>query len=446
MIQMQSQVAAKVVQGRHKGQQVEFIGIQNDTRKMQGEEIYIAIRGEQADGHDYVQQAHQKGASVALVEKEMDCAITQIICKDTVKAMGSLAAYWRNQFTPVLIAITGSNGKTTVKEMVASILSEMGPVLVTQGNLNNHIGVPLTLAGISAEHQTAIIEMGANHKGEIAYLCELSKPDICLINNAAPAHLEGFGSVEGVAKCKGEIFSGLNQNGTGVVNADDDFFDYWQGLLKGKKQISFGMENNATLKGQYLPQQTASLSFDIDQQHVDVELPLPGRHNAMNALAAAACAKAAGSNIESIKLGLEKVKPVQGRMQKLKGFNKSQLINDSYNANPASLKAALEWLAQQQGQKILVLGDMFELGDDAPLLHRQAGQQAKQEGIDILLGLGELGAEAVQGFGQDGHFFPDYASLIAYLKGILDESKIVLIKGSRGMHMETVANAVSAED
>lgn len=443
VIHMRSESAAKLVQARHRGQNVTFTGIQNDTRKMLGEEIYIAIRGDHVDGHDFIKQAYENGAGVALVEREMDCPISQIICDDSIKAMGLLAANWRAQFSPVLIAITGSNGKTTVKEMLASILSAGGPVLMTQGNLNNHIGVPLTLAGLSAQHQVAIVEMGANHQGEIAYLCQLAKPDVCLINNAAAAHLEGFGSLQGVAECKGEIFLGLHESGTAVVNADDAFYPYWQGLLTDKKQISFALENAATIKGEYHPQQTMSLSFTIDQQRLDIELPLPGRHNAMNALAAVAAALAAGSQTDAIKQGLEKVRPVQGRLQKLKGVNQAQLINDSYNANPASLQAALEWLAAQQGEKILVLGDMFELGADASAHHRQAGEKAKQMGINALLAIGDLGKEAVTGFGLDGHYFPDYAGLIAYLKSIMDASKIILIKGSRGMHMETVVNAVS---
>lgn len=441
MITMSSQKVARMLQAEHRGDEQTFTGMHNDSRKLNGGELYVAVRGENQDGHQYVVQAQAQGAKAVLVDTPVDTRMAQIVCADTVNAMGTLASFWRKQHTPLVVALTGSNGKTTVKEMLAAIFDRSFNVLVTEGNLNNHIGVPLTLARLSAEHQVAIIEMGANHEKEIDYLTHIVRPDIALVNNAAPAHLEGFGDLQGVARGKGEIYAGLNEDGTGVVNADDAFADYWRGLLAGKTVVSFGMEKKATISGTYAAGR--ALRIKLDGQSLVVDLTLAGRHNAMNALAACACAHAAGLSLVDMQNGLHSVKPVAGRMQNLQGIKKAKIINDSYNANPASLHAALEWFAAQPGKRILVLGDMFELGHDAQTLHRQCGEAAKSAGMDHVLAIGEFASAVVEGFGDQGHHFSDYDSLIAQLIPMLDADTSVLIKGSRGMHMETVTQAIT---
>lgn len=442
MIKMRLATAAAIVNGQLHGADGEFCGLCGDTRKLQPQVLYFAVKGPHFDGHDFLAAAHEQGAAAALVAHAVPAVnITQIVCSDPVMAIGSLMSYWRKQFSLPIVAITGSNGKTTVKEMVASILGQLGPVLVTQGNLNNHIGVPLTLARLGAEHQGAVIEMGANHENEIAYLSAMVQPTACLINNAAAAHLEGFGDLQGVARGKGEIFQGLDSQGTGIINADDAFFEYWRGLLKGRRVLSFGLNHPADISATW---QTQGLSSVIDMnllgEHLRVHLPLPGEHNVRNALAASAMAVATKVSLAAIKIGLETLKSVPGRLQSLPGKNGARLINDSYNANPASLKAALTTLSQLPGIRVAVLGDMYELGENAPQHHRQAGQWAQELGIDQLYATGTMGEFIAAGFGPKARYFETKELLQAALQNTLNAQMTVLVKGSRGMKMETIVH------
>ncbi len=330
--------------------------------------------------------------------------------------------------------------------MLASILACEGRVLATHGNLNNDIGVPLTLFNLSADHRFAVIEMGANHTAEIAWLSQIAKPDVAVITQCAPAHLEGFGTVENVAQAKGEIFLGLKTDGTAVINADDVFADLWEQMAEGRDVIHFGLNEVAELSAELLGVECdgAANCFRLlyQGQAVDIQLELLGRHNVMNALAAAACALALNLPMQSIREGLEKMKPVTGRLQKRPGEANSLLLDDSYNANPVSLSSALDVLVEFPGQHWLVLGDMGELGEQAEEYHRLAGRMAREKHVDRLYTLGQLSAQAQQVFGDVCRHYEDADSLIASLREDLDEDVTVLVKGSRAMHLEHVVSSL----
>jgi UDP-N-acetylmuramoyl-tripeptide--D-alanyl-D-alanine ligase len=364
--------------------------------------------------------------------------------------MGELAGYWRGGFELPLIALTGSNGKTTVKEMLRAVLSLQAPVLSTCGNLNNDIGVPLTLFGLGGEHRFAVIEMGANHAGEIEYLSRMARPTVALITQCAPAHLEGFGSVAGVARAKGEIFRGLLEDGVAIINADDDYADYWSGSAADHRRISFGLRQPADVSAHSIRLDPGrgrqTFSLDLAGTAVDVSLALPGRHNVMNALAAAACCLAIAIPPRQIQAGLESMQPVKGRLQLHTTAGGVRLLDDSYNANPASLAAALAVLAEMPGRHWLVLGDMGELGEAAAALHRQAGEQARARGVERLYAVGELSAGAVQAFGAGAEHFADTAELLSALRRDLDADTTVLIKGSRAMAMDAIVERLLGED
>jgi UDP-N-acetylmuramoyl-tripeptide--D-alanyl-D-alanine ligase len=341
------------------------------------------------------------------------------------------------------IAITGSNGKTTVKEMLASIFSRWGDTLATKGNLNNHIGVPLTLLSVTKEHKAAIVEMGANHPREISYLTRMTKPDVAVINNAAAAHLEGFGSLEGVAKAKGEIYEGLNNKGVAVINVDDSFAELWQKYAEGKSQVTFGLENDADVSCEWTGDIRGSqLKVTTPNGNFDCTVKLLGKHNVMNALAATAVSVGAGVKIEDIKSGLDAVEAVPGRMQQAKGINGSCVINDTYNANPTSLGAALGVLAGCQGIKILVLGDMGELGEDVNKFHQQAGEMAAQFNVDHLFTFGKFSEHASTAFGKNAKHYDDADAMTNDIRALLSSEATVLVKGSRMMRMERVVDAL----
>lgn len=432
------QIAA-YTQGQLKGNAEAVSGISTDTRSLKEGDLFIALTGPNFDGHDYVAQAVEAGAVAVMVARELDCAVPQVIVEDTRLALGHLASGWRQSIKPVLIGLTGSNGKTTVKEMIAAILKEQGRVLATSGNLNNDIGMPLTLLGLRCEHDFAVIEMGANHHGEIRYLARIADPDIALITNAAPAHLEGFGDLDGVARGKGELFEELRSDALAVINHDDAYFEYWQGCLDGQKTLSFGMNPGADVWGTD-DEQAFVLHYAKDE--IQIRLPLAGRHNRMNALAAAAAALAAGIGLEQIRAGLESMQPVAGRLQVQKGRNGARIIDDTYNANPGSLRAAIDYLAEISGQRWLVLGNMGELGDAGDELHRQAGEMAARAGLDRLYTLGALARQAAESFGPDARAFDDRHQMIGVLQSELMKGVTVLVKGSRSMAMEEVVKAL----
>ncbi|MGA8259076.1 MAG: UDP-N-acetylmuramoyl-tripeptide--D-alanyl-D-alanine ligase [Arenicellales bacterium] len=362
---------------------------------------------------------------------------------DTRKALGQIASHWRSRFDIPVVAVTGSNGKTTVKEMIGSILALKAPVLISKGNLNNEIGVPLTLCGLRPEHRYAVIEMGMNHRGEIGYLSRLARPTVAVITNAASAHLEGLGTVQAVADAKGEIMWGLAAGGVAVLNRDDAYFEHWRGMAAGHPVLSFGFETTADVH----PAAAAAagehrFQLSVHDRALEVALPLAGRHNIANAMAAAAAAFAVGADLEQIKAGLEKVEPVPGRLCVRKGVGGAEILDDSYNANPASVAAGIDVLAARAGRRILVLGDMAELGAETRTLHRQAGEHARGRGIDELHGLGEMSEEAVAAFGPAGFHHRDRGELVARLKAEANGDTTFLIKGSRRMRMEEVVEAL----
>ena len=439
--------AAQVLDCELVGHDVLFTSVSSDSRAINAGNLFVALQGENYDGAAFVASATQSGAVAALVKTtsyrgvESPCPL--LLVEDTHLALGRLAAYWRAQFNIPVIAVTGSNGKTTVKEMLASILraatGDDGTVLATLGNLNNDIGVPLTLLKLRAVHRYAVIEMGMNHMGEIEYLTRLARPNVAIVNNADSAHLAGLGSVDAVAHAKGEIFTGLSPQGTAVINADDAYAPLWRELADGHTIIEFGLGKNDAVHAQWqVKGYGASIEVSMPQGSFSAQLQVPGEHNVRNALAATAAALALHIPLPTIVAGLENFSGVTARLQRKAALHGAMLIDDSYNANPASLHAALEVLAQSAGKKILVLGDMGELGEDAVRLHREIGAEALRLGVNQLLVLGTLTLHAVHEFGSGARHFERIEDLFAVLDKSLDADSTVLVKGSRFMRMERV--------
>ncbi|MFO1436267.1 MAG: UDP-N-acetylmuramoyl-tripeptide--D-alanyl-D-alanine ligase [Gammaproteobacteria bacterium] len=449
MIAMRLSDASIPLQAELHGGDVPFVGVSTDTRTIRAGQLFVALRGPNFDAHEFVGAAADAGAVAAVVESEPKAAIPFLRVSDTRAAMGTLASAWRQEFSLPLVAVTGSNGKTTVKEMVAAILAQCGTVLSTKGNLNNDVGVPLTLFNLGAEHRFAVIEMGANHPGEITRLCEIAKPTIAVITLCAPAHLEGFGSIEGVARAKGEIVTGLPADGVAVLNAEDPYLDLWRKLAGNRRVITFGVsasaDFNARLHGAGAPERNR-FTLVAPSGEVEIELALLGRHNVMNALAAAACAYAAGADLNAIRAGLAVMHAVKGRLVTKMGVHGARLIDDTYNANPASLRAAIDVLVKYPGQHWLVLGDMGELGTDAQALHHEAGAEAKALGVQRLFAIGSLSRATVAAFGNGGEHFTDMDALVSRLRDELAhhsaERVTVLVKGSRAMQLERVVEAI----
>ena len=423
-----------------------FATVGTDSRRLPADALFVALSGPNFDGHDFIAAARQQGARAALVSRWVTTdPLPQLRVADTRLALGRLAASWRTRFTGPLIALTGSNGKTTLKEMLAAILRRRGSTLATEGNLNNDIGVPLTLLRLNAEHGYAVIEMGANHHGEIAYLTGLARPDVAIVNNAGPCHLEGFGDVAGVARAKGEIFQGLSATGVAIVNRDDPHADDWIGLNPGRRIVDFGLDRPAAVSARILDAATNRFRLIVPAGETEIRLPLPGRHNIRNALAAAAGALAAGATLDDIRRGLESLRDVGGRLQRLRGQHGGTVIHDAYNANPASLAAALHTVGAGPGRKWLVLGDMRELGPVASELHAQSGRETRTTGFERLYALGEHSRAASAAFGEGGRHFTDLEALVDALSRDLEhhaEPPTILIKGSRGMRMERVVTVL----
>jgi len=451
--------ACELLQGELHGsaKSIPFSGISTDTREVVPGQLFVALSGPHFDGHDFVTYAVQKGAVAIVVAHPVDVPVPQIIVSDPRRAYGQLAANWRQQFAIPLIAVTGSNGKTTVKEMLAAIMACKGNVLATQANFNNEVGVPRTLLGLRAEHVAAVIEEGASGPGDIAYLTAFVQPTVAIVTNAAGAHLEGFGSLDTVAKTKGEIFENLPANGIAIINADDAFAGLWQKQADSRSIVRFSlsaestvgnaMENNAGVDAEVRGELTAdgTLKMLTPAGEVQVTLPLEGRHNAANALASTAAALAAGASITDVKTGLESMKTVPGRLQRKTGIHSAQIIDDTYNANPASLNAALDVLAQCRGDHYLALGDMAELGVKAVEYHQQAGHQARETGVSRLYAIGEYSLHAAQAFGEHGQHFAAQDELIDRLQEDLHKDVTLLVKGSRSAQMENVVAALSVE-
>ncbi len=444
---------ARAVDGVLVGEDCLFQSVATDSRTQVSDSLFVALSGENFDGHDYIEKAKENGAVAALVSRQIKEQLPHVVVPDTRMALGKLATAWRARFEIPFIAITGSNGKTTVKELVASILRQCGSVLATKGNFNNDIGVPLTLLSLRHEDQFAVVEMGANHSGEIAYLSHLAQPAVAILNNAAPAHLEGFNTVEEVAEAKGEIIEGLGSDGIAILNADDPFYKSWCKRAGARRWISFGLNGSADVHA-YVDDgfssgglQATSFRMTTPAGSIPVHLPLPGLHNVKNALAATAACLAVGIDLAVIKKGLESADAVQGRLNVKECRHGLTVIDDSYNANPASVQAALLLLSKQTGkQRVFVLGDMAELGDTAEELHHEIGVQARESGIDFLYATGELSGSAVEGFGENGFYFENKEQLLKQLQADLTRKSksdvIVLVKASRSSRLETVVQAL----
>jgi len=439
--------AATVLQGTLRGSDAEFSGVSTDTRTLARGNLFVALVGPHFDGHGFVSEAAGKGAIGALVSRDLEADIAVVQVADTRLGLGQLAAYWRRQFQIPVIAVTGSNGKTTVKNMIAAILNVVGPTLATQGNLNNDIGVPLTLLCLRQGDRHAVIEMGMNHPGEIDYLTKLARPTIALINNAAAAHLAGLGSVEAVARAKGEIYAGLAADGIAVINADDAYADLWRELAAPHRVITFGLDQPADVSAEFqLDAGGSTIHLKTPHGGISMRLSLLGRHNVMNALAASSASLAAGVSLTDIQAGLEKLRSVTGRLEVKRGLNGARVLDDTYNANPGSLAAGVEVLKAASGERVLVLGDMGELGDAARDIHRRVGLLAKSLGIDQLYAVGELTQEAVEAFGKGAQHFTSHEALIENLRACLHAGMTVLVKGSRLMKMERVVAGIVADD
>ena len=458
---MDLEEAARAVAGRVHGANARFSGVTTDSRAVNAGDLFVALRGERFDGHAYVDEAVRRGASAALTSQVVEGAlpIPQVVAADTRIGLGRLAAHWRERFALPLVALTGSNGKTTVKEMLAAILAEHAGgaerVLATRGNLNNDIGMPVTLLGLRERHRYAVIEMGMNHEGEIDYLTRIAHPSVALVNNAQRAHVGILGSVEAIARAKGEIYAGLGASGIAVVNEDDAFAEYWKSLNRApsplgegrgeggnRRIVTFGTSPAAHVRASALGSQTR---FVTPTGAFALALQVPGEHNVRNALAACAAAHALEIPLAAIQAGLAGFAGVPGRLQRRRGPASSVVIDDSYNANPESMKAALAVLAGEKRRKVFVMGDMGELGEDAAAMHAEVGRYAKETGVDVLLGVGEASRHAVDAFGAGATHFADIDALGAAAAQEAAAGAALLVKGSRFMRMERVADALCGD-
>lgn len=418
-------------------------GVFTDTRKPVAGGLFVALKGEHFDAHDFVEQAKRGGAAAALVAKHLAVDLPQVVVADTLLALGDLASAVRAQRRARVAGITGSNGKTTVKTLLASILSGCGKTHVNAGNLNNEIGLPLSILAMPEDAQFAVLEMGAGKPGDIEYLAAIARPEIAVVNNVAPAHLERLGSLEGIAQTKGAIYAALPAHGTAIINADDAFADYFAGVAGTRRVLHFGIEHDADVRAEISASGAVSrFGLATPVGHVDIALPLPGRHNVMNALAAATLALAFDAPLDAIKRGLESAPTVAGRLIRHAMPDGWTLIDDSYNANPGSTAAAIATLSAESGEAWLVLGDMRELGADAAALHARAGKLAREQGIARLYAVGELSAHAAAAFGSGARHFASQQELIAALTADVRPGIVVLVKGSRGSAMERVVQAL----
>ena len=423
-------------------------GLTTDSRAVAAGNLFVALRGERFDAHDFLDQVSDQGAGALVVEHApTNTSVPALVVADTRNALGAIANGWRRQFSLPLIAVTGSNGKTTVKEMIAAILAAAFGAegyLSTRGNLNNEIGVPLTLQRLDANHQAAVIELGMNHPGEIALLAAIAAPTVGLVNNAQREHQEFMASVEAVAIENGSVIAALSASGMAVFPADDPYTALWRGYAANKGGcLTFGLSADADVRCTYQPTAFGSdMQVTTPKQNFAVRLEAAGEHNVRNALAAIACALAIGIEVDAIQRGLTSFAPVNGRLQRKlaqhAGYTGALVIDDTYNANPDSVRAAIDVLAQSAAPRLLVLGDMGEVGNDGPKFHQEIGAYARQRGITHFLTFGALAIDASQAFGAQAQHFNDIAALIAAVDLHMTPSTTVLVKGSRFMKMERV--------
>jgi len=434
--------------GQANGREVAVESIVSDSRKVEFGALFAALPGSQVDGHDFARAAVRMGAVALLVQRPLDLAgeknVPQLVVDDVLVALGHIATLLRDRLDPVVVGITGSNGKTTVKEMVASILRRLGPVLATRGNYNNELGVPLSVFGLEPQHRFAVLELGASKPGDIEYLARMVRPDVAVVNNVGPAHLGGFGSIEAVAQTKGAIYMGLPPDGCAVINADEPWGDLWRGYSAAQRELTFGTSEGADVRLQGTEEHprivTPAGAFEFRPV-------LPGHHNLLNAMAATALVLALAPKLEidiaDIRAGLESVQPVPGRLNFIETRRGWTVIDDTYNANPASLYSALQVLRGMQGTPWLVLGDMKELGEESPKMHREVGDAARAMGVSRLFAIGEMSAWTADAFGEGAQHFDSREALAAALRRALRPGINVLVKGSRSMGMEAVVRAIT---
>lgn len=451
MIQINLKQLTDILSGElHGNPELVVEEVTTDTRKTCINGLFFALKGQRFDAHEYLEQAQKQGAVAAIVEKlNPELSLTQIIVKDTRLALGKLGQWLHAELSPTTLAITGSSGKTTVKEMLAAILSVKGEVLYTQGNFNNDIGVPLTLLRLTPKHTYAVIELGANHAGEIAYTTMLTRPDVAMVNNVAEAHLEGFGSLEGVAKAKGEIYRGLSKQGIAIINLDSNGLPAWRDEIKDHQSLTFSQTNpNADIYASDIQCHDDMTSFMMHTEQGDIRLNIPylGQHNVTNALAAALMSLTVGATLNEIQRGLAIKHNVSGRLYPIRVSDNLLLLDDSYNANMASMRSAINVLKQYSAKRIFVVGDMAELGDNSALLHQELAQDVANASLEHVVSYGVQ--SRVISEKANGHHFEDKKMLITFLESLLQQSmkynkKVVLLtKGSRGMKMEEVIHAL----
>lgn len=446
--------AATAIGAGMRGRDVLFESVSTDSRTLARNALFVALRGDRFDGHRFIETARERGAAAAMVDQESGSGIESqglplIAVDNTRLALGRLAARWRERFKIPLIVIAGSNGKTTVKEMIAAILRAFwgdASVLATEGNLNNDIGLPLTLLALRKEHAAGVVELGMNHPGETAHLAAIAAPSVALVNNAQREHQEFLSSVFEVAREHGTVFQALKAGGIAVINADDEFAGYWRSLLAAKSIRDFGIDRPARVSGGYAAKDFGSeIELRASEGTARVALHIDGRHNVLNAFAAATCALAAGANVQAVARGLNAFRAVGGRTRRLALSSGASLIDDSYNSNPDSLRAAIDVLAGFPGPRMLVLGDMGEVGARGAEFHEEAGKYARERGVDRLYAIGDLSRAATRAFGEGGRHFAAITDLIAEVKEDLRSRATVLVKGSRFMRMERVVEALSGE-
>ena len=442
MIPMDFDWLANVLATDYQGDNRKVININTDTRTLCDGEVFLALKGPNFDGHKFIEQAKQKGAIGVIVDHAVDTDIAQFVVADTRIALGTIGTAVMAQVAPKTIAITGSVGKTTVKEMCAAILSSKGDVLATKGNFNNDIGVPLTLLRLEPQHRYAVIELGANHIGEIAYTTAMTKPDVAVVCNVAAAHLEGFGSLQGVAQAKGEIYDGLKDDGIAIVNCDSEFSQYWLDKLAARKVKCFSSSEKLDIWAEDISldaQARASFTLCTKQHRVPVTLALPGKHNISNALIAAALTSEFDVSLEEIASALATMGEVKGRVNLIEASDSLTIIDDTYNANVKSVKAAIDLLSDIQGHRILALGDMGELGEDARKYHQEVGEYALAQGIDELFTLGVLSKSASDVFELPNRHFSNREQMLQQIQNSIskvDKKITLVVKGSRSSRME----------
>jgi UDP-N-acetylmuramoyl-tripeptide--D-alanyl-D-alanine ligase len=443
--------AAQVLGGQLIGEDEAYDVVSSDSRTLPAGALFVALRGPNFDGADFVAAAAARGAVAALVERRVAAPLTQIVVPDALRALQQLASAWRAEFDCPIVGVAGSNGKTTAKTMTGAILSRMGPCMATQGNLNNHIGVPLTLMRLTPLHRSAVVEMGANRIGDVAELVKIAAPTIGLITNAGAEHLEGFGDLDGVAKGEGEMVAGLSPEATAIINADDPYAGYWRSVASARRIVTFGVAAGVPAdfaakdvvqsieQGEFQTRFTLLCRFG----ECPIVLKAGGGHNIANALAAAAAAATAGASLENIASGLADFRAVAGRLQLKAGPQGSWIIDDSYNANPSSVRAGLEVLRSLSGATWLVLADMAELGEQTADLHAHVGSYARDCGVQRLFAMGTQSSRAVETFGAGGEWFAEPNALIRRLQAQLSPGVTVLVKGSRVNRLERVVQALT---